>query len=497
MKKTKVINIFKTSLIALCLMGLTGCDKYLDVNPDMRTEIDNVDKLSQLLVSAYPDRNYFTFAETASDNAEDKSAALAGHNDEPFVSLYHWNETLQTGNGTPSEYWDACYKAIAAADQALQSIEENDFDADKARQYKGEALVARAYSAFMLSVFFAEPYEIGGSNNGMGIPYPLEPETSARPQYERGTIKDVYAQIEKDLNEGIPLLMGATFKVPSFHFTEQAAHAFATRFYLFKGDWDMVIQHANQIYSDGNFKNKIRQYTGELYNLSHSEHKVEYTKAEKPWNLLLANTYSVYQRSSGAGNARYSFGENVKNFFTGNTPFGAAFRNRYGVYTAPNYTTNKFNEYFHYTNVQAGIGYPYIMAPIITADEALLNRAEAYIQKHDYVNAIRDLDDFASSRIVGYSKNTHGLTIDKAKAFFEGTDDKQALLNTLLHTKRIAFMQEGIRWMDILRHKIPVVHNHIDTDGTETFTTLEADDNRRVFQIPKDAMDAGITPNSR
>ena len=45
MKKTKVINIFKTSLIALCLMGLTGCDKYLDVNPDMRTEIDNVDKL--------------------------------------------------------------------------------------------------------------------------------------------------------------------------------------------------------------------------------------------------------------------------------------------------------------------------------------------------------------------------------------------------------------------------------------------------------------------
>lgn len=476
--------------------AFTGCDKYLDVNPDMRTEIDDIEKLSQLLVSAYPNRNYYTFAETASDNAEDKSAALAGHNDEPFVSLYHWDETLQTGNGTPSEYWDACYSAIAAANQALKSIEENDYG-ESTDQYRGEALVARAYSASMLSVFFSEAYDKNGANEGLGIPYPLEPETTARPQYERGTVKEVYEQIEKDLTEGIPLLQGATYKVPSYHFTEQAAHAFAGRFYLFKGDWDKVIKHISEIYSDGNFKNKIRQYNGELYNLSYSEHNVEYTKAEKAWNLLLANTYSVYQRSSGAGNARYGFGENVKNLYTGNTVFGAAFRQRNGVYTAPNYTTNKYNEYFHYTNVQAGTGYPYIMAPILTADEALINRAEAYIQNNDFGQAINDLDDFASTRIVGYSKNTQGLTIEKAKTFFEETDDKKALLKAVLHTKRIAFMQEGIRWMDILRHKLTVEHNHIATDGTETFTSLTHDDKRRVFQIPKDAIDAGITPNPR
>lgn len=487
----------KIAIVSLTVMIFgTGCEKYLEESPDMRTEINSIDKLSQLLVTAYPDRHYFTFAETASDNAEDKSAALAGHNDEPFVSIYNWNVVEGTGNGTPTEYWNACYRAIAAANQALKSVKENEFGT-AANQYRGEALVARAYSAFMLVTFFSDAYQINGANSGLGIPYPLEPETTTRPNYERGTVASTYQQIEKDLTDGLVLLRGAKYKVPHYHFTEQAANAFAARFYLFKGDWDKVIQYASAIYQDGNFKSNIRQYTGALYPLSYAEHRVEYTKAEKSWNLLLSNTYSVYQRSSGAGNARYSFGETVKNYYVGTTVFGAAFRNRYGTYTAPNYTTNKFNEYFYYTNVQAGTGFPYIMAPILTADEALLNRAEAYIQKGNYDPAIKDLNDFASTRIVNYNSSTHGLTIAKAKAYFSVTDDKEAMLQALLQTKRIAFMQEGIRWMDILRHKLTVRHNFVATDGTETFRSLEPTDKRRTFQIPLDAINAGITPNPR
>lgn len=490
-------RLIKIGILSLSILFLaSGCEKFLDENPDMRTEIDSKNKLAQLLVTAYPDRNYFTFAETASDNAEDKSAALAGHNDETFVSIYNWNVVEGTGNGTPTEYWNACYRAIAAANQALQSIEENKFDAT-ANQYKGEAMVARAYAEFMLVTFFSEAYEIGGANAGMGVPYPLKPETVTRPKYERGTVASTYTQIEKDLVEGLKLLKGAKYAVPHYHFTEQAANAFAARFYLFKGDWDKVIQYAGEIYLDGNFKNNIRQYTGSLYPLSHAEHRIEYTKAEKTWNLLLATTYSVYQRSSGAGNARYSFGETVKNYYGSVTVFGAPFRNRYGVFTAPNYTTNKFNELFYITNVQSNTGLPYIMAPILTADEVLLNRAEAYIQKGAYELAIKDLNDFASTRVVGYNTATNGLTIAKAKTFFNLQDDKQAMLQALLQTKRIAFMQEGIRWMDILRHKIAVKHNFISTDGTETFKSLEAGDKRRVFQIPRDAIDAGITPNPR
>ncbi|MBL1410711.1 RagB/SusD family nutrient uptake outer membrane protein [Sphingobacterium faecale] len=501
MKLQKIKSIGIVLFIVTILSS--GCEKYLGVDPDMRTEIQNLDKLSQLLVSGYPDRHYFTFAEVASDNAEDKGAQYAGSNNEPYIGLYHWNEVLERGNGTPAEYWFACYRAVATANQALESIANNDFSGQKTlqgsnvNQFKGEALIARAYSIFMLSIFFSEPYEIGGANSGLGIPYPLIPETTVNPSYERGTLADTYAQIEKDLTEGLALLQGINHEVPKFHFTEQAAHAFAARFYLFKGEWDKVIEHATAMYPTSTFRSNVRQYVQKLSPLSYDEYRAAYTSSQNTWNVLLASTYSFEQRYDYNGGARYSFGETVKNIYTGTTSFGAPFLQKFGSWTAPNYTTNKFNETFFYTNIQAGIGVAYIMSPILTADEALLNRAEAYIQNEDFANAIKDLNDFASTRISGYSPSTHGMTAAKAKTYFNVTDDKEALLMVVLEAKRKEFMQEGIRWMDILRHKLTVKHNHIASDGTETFQELPAGDKRRVFQIPQDAINNGIIRNPR
>ncbi|WP_437920681.1 RagB/SusD family nutrient uptake outer membrane protein [Sphingobacterium sp. LRF_L2] len=492
----KRYKIFFYAGLILSVTCFVACEKFLEQEPDMRTDLSTIDNVAKLLVSAYPAQEYLTFAEIASDNAEDKSAALAGHNDEPFVNLYFWEDVQGTANGRPGRYWNATYEAIAAANHALKAIEENDFGSE-ALQYKGEALVARAYAHFMLVTFFSKAYVIGGANDSPGIPYVLEPETVALAKYERGTVASVYEQIEKDLNEGLPLLTGGQWEVPKYHFNSQAANAFAARFYLFKGNWDKVVEHVSAIIPDGNFKDNLRQYNGSLYNLTYAEHRQEYTKAEKPWNLLLTNAYSVFQRSSGAGNARYSFGDKMRTLYNKVTVFGAAFRNRSGTYTAPNYTTNKFNEYFYYTNAAAGIGYPYIMLPLFTVDEALLNRAEAYIRKGQLSSAIKDLDVFASTRIVNYSSTTHALSATKAKAYYGLEDDNEAIMAALLETKRIAFMQEGLRWFDVLRHRIPVSHNHIAIDNTETFTVLDADDNRRMFQLPQDVTVAGIELNPR
>ncbi|WP_315815325.1 RagB/SusD family nutrient uptake outer membrane protein [Paraflavitalea speifideaquila] len=164
---------------------------------------------------------------------------------------------------------------------------------------------------------------------------------------------------------------------------------------------------------------------------------------------------------------------------------------------SPNYSPGKYNEYFYYTNVAQGIGYPYIMMPLLTVDEALVNRAEAYIQKESYTYALSDLNEFGRSRIVGYTPSTHGLTIDKAKTFTGKTDPKEAMLEALLDTKKRAFLQEGIRWMDILRHKLTVKHNHIDANDTETFTELKHGDKRRVFQLPQEVKLSGLPLNPR
>ncbi|HEX6431868.1 MAG TPA: RagB/SusD family nutrient uptake outer membrane protein [Niastella sp.] len=487
-------NIITGSILSLGILLSTSCNKYLEENPDNRAEINTIDEIAGLLVSAYPERNHL-FTETASDNSEDRTT-VGSPEAQPYTDLYFWRDPTGTDNSTPAEYWLACYTAIASANHALEAIEKNNFS-DKVLTYKGEALIARAYSHHMLVTLFAPAYEIGGANAGMGIPYVDKPETVVFQDYDRGTVKGVYERIEQDLTEGLKLLKAGSWEVPRYHFNPQAAHAFAARFYLFKGEWDKVIEHANAILPENNYYENLRQYAGNLSTLSFTEHRLEYTKAERPFNLLLANTYSVYHRSSGAGATRYGFGEQMRSHYNGTTVFGLPFKTVLGVWTAPNYIPVKYNEYFHYTNAAQAIGLPYIMMPLFTVDEALMNRAEAYIQKGDQVNAITDLNVFARSRIVNFNQATNGLTVDKAKTFSGKTDAKQAMLETLLDCKKRAFYLEGIRWMDILRHKITVKHNHRDAFGTETFTELPHGDPRRVFQLPREVELSRLPLNPR
>ncbi len=487
------INIITAFVI---LIALGSCKKYLDKDPDMRAEVNTVDKVAQLVTSAYPKRNYLAMAETYSDNVQDKGVGV-GHLNEPFPDLYFWKDIEADGNNTPTEYWNGLYAGIAAANQALESIEKYNLGT-AANPYKGEALVARAYAHFMLVTFFAKAYQIGAANDAPGIPYVTEPETEVIKMYERGTVATVYQKIQEDLEAGIPLLAGGQWQVPKYHFTAPAAHAFAARFYLFKGEWDKAIAAANRIFPNGDFTGNLRPQATEWRNATLNEYNIMATRADQKYNLLLNETYSVYQRSTASAGSRYGFGtQKFQEVYNGNTVAGAAFYNKGISYGVPHYTVYILREYFHYTNVAAGIGYPYVMTPLFVSDEALINRAEAYVNKGNFTDALKDLNQFASVRIVNYNATTHAVTLDKAKQFFNETDDKEALIKTILQFKQIAFMGEGMRWMDMLRHRIPSVHTHLAADGTETTETLEPDDNRRVFQIPQEATISGIELNPR
>ncbi len=51
--------------------------------------------------------------------------------------------------------------------------------------------------------------------------------------------------------------------------------------------------------------------------------------------------------------------------------------------------------------------------------------------------------------------------------------------------------------MDLLRNHLPVKHNLFDASGIETTVTLEANDPRRLFQIPEQAKLSGVPLNPR
>lgn len=489
------LNILLSLSAGLLLLG--SCKKsYLDVNPDNRTEINSVEKIAQLAGTAYPSYDYLTFTEAASDNSEDKGPGVGDVND--LISTYYtWQDYKSSETNSAGNYWNGCYEAIAAANQTLEDIqtgiEKGYFKEEDVLPYKGEVLVARAYAYHMLAIFFAKAYQADGDNSSPGIPYITEPETVLLAKYTRGTVQSTYDNIEKDLEEGIKLIDDSKYKVPKYHFTKAAAHAFASRFYLFKGDWKKVIEHANATIPSGDFASNLRPIAGRFKDIGFAQFQIDFSKTDVKATLLIASNYSGYQRIYST--PRYGYGAELVKMFSEPNVTGKKVENWILNYSLPNYTTYKWREYFYYAT--ASTGFPYLPVILLTVDETLMNRAEAYAELGDFNQALKDINTFYSVRLKGYNPEKDAVTLDKIRAFYSIDDPHDGIIRTILDAKKAEFLQEGIRWLDLVRRGLTVKKNLYSPTGEESFIELGPDDPRRVFQIPSEAELAGIKLNPR
>ncbi|WP_439555365.1 RagB/SusD family nutrient uptake outer membrane protein [Dyadobacter sp.] len=294
------------SLVLLIIIS-TGCEDFLSTEPDSTRALINTPKqVSQLLTTAYPQGGYVLFAETMSDNVIDKGT---GQDDKVnrFSFLFEEVEATVDDQDSPDQYWAECYRAISVANQALDIISKAENPQEYSAQ-KGEALVARAYAHFMLVNFFSKFYDPAQPNTDPGIPYVTEPERVVLKQYERKTVAYVYEMVEKDLLEGLPLLSDGSYTVPKYHFNRAAANAFASRFYLFRKDYQKVVQYANAAFPGGNIGENLRPWNTTYEGLSPAELYNTYSRANQNANLLLAETSSLYGRYV----ARYRYGMNFR-----------------------------------------------------------------------------------------------------------------------------------------------------------------------------------------
>ncbi|MCW3115147.1 MAG: hypothetical protein JWR18_3543 [Segetibacter sp.] len=482
----------RSLLYTLCLVLLlsTGCNKYLDKEPDNRAKLNSPEKISQLLGTAYPQSNYQAIAETMSDNVTDIGN---GQTDNLIHDLYFYIDTKENQEDSPEKYWFSCYSAIASANLALQTINKQP-NPNVFKNQRGEALVARAYAHFMLVTFFSKVYDVATASSDPGIPYVTEPETEVIKKYDRKTVQYVYEMIEKDLMEGLPLIEDKAYNVIKYHFNRSAANAFAARFYLFKKDYAKVIQFANEAIPGNNLVPSLRGWNSTYQNITDVTELFKiYAKSTEPANLLLVETASVWARNYYT--IRYGVSqEKQSEIFPRPDPItGGNFAyKQYSIYEGTHALIPKIDEYFVKVSVNANIGDAYVMVPLFTAEEVLFNQAEAYVYAGNIAAALANLNAFASTRILNYSAS-NTITETKVRNAFGTNDIRVAMIRAILYYKRAEFIHEGMRWFDILRYKIPVVH---PVRGGQNIT-LAADDPRKVLQLPQSTNLADLAPNPR
>lgn len=479
-------------------------------------EVDNADKITKILTSAYPVNSMVELAELSSDNVRDNGAQYDVYGQNTQES-YLWKDQTTEENDAVKSLWQSHYAAITAANQALEAIERLGNPASLNPQ-KGEALMCRAYAHFCLANIFCMPYDKSKSATELGIPYIKRTINEIDPPDERGTLEETYSNIQQDIEEGLPLIDNQIYSVPKYHFNKNAAHAFAARFYLYTHQWAKAIEHADAVLGS-NPSDKLRDWKAfsEL-DTDWDTRTNAYVSDKASCNLMLQAAVSSWPYVCGPYyiGRRYGCSQSI---MTGEILSGLWSRlyMSNGIWGfEQKYCLPKFNGYFEYTDKTAGIGYLHLVNVAFSADELLTERAEAEIMLSQEDKAVDDInalfkslsgETFTKDQIVSYYKSITPTPVPLGRRgtstirkilhpqgfSLPASDDAEPLIQCVLHIRRVLSVHEGLRWYDIKRWGIEVEH---ERSGQES-DVLTVDDPRRAEQLPQEVIAAGLQANPR
>ena len=494
---------FRLLIKSLFILGvITSCNEYLEEVPDNRVELNSLEKAAQLLTNAYSDAGY-NFTEWMSDNV---SYTFGTQKVPETEEAYSWDEFTGIFQDTPTFFWNNTYEAIAHANEVLAIVDELPGDDARRKAVKGEALLTRAYGHFMLVNLFAKHYDPETARNDPGVPYVEEPERVFIKKYERNSVRDVYQKIERDLLEGLELVDGSFYaNSGKYHFTKNAALAFASRFFLFKAEYGKCVEYSSQLLDEnpGIYVKDLPELLAERVN---TEDFIRlYTSPADESNLLLMRKLTKFHVNVGHWFTNTPDAVNPVSLFQRfrSNPFNAIderFENNLLVRGENGLSATKFEFLFERSSLTSNVGLNYTIVIPFRGEEVLLNRAESNIFLNRLDEALADLQLLADKRYYTQTANGNRAIVEvNMEALRQNygifDNDRFAAFIYVLEERQKEFIHEGLRWFDIKRYGLPVAHV---LEDERTVIELSAEDPRKVLQIPESAIDVGgLEPNER
>ncbi len=209
--------------ILIALILFTSCKKFLATEPNdflvPETYFNTEAQLEAALRGVYDPLGYARMYQDGWWNR------LAGSTDE-FYSNTLTQQRIETNffnaaDGTVRDAWSNCYQAIERANVLLENYTKPTMNESKRLEIKGQALALRAYYYFLLV------------SNWGDVPLKLTSTKVANDgQIARTPVKDVYAQITKDLIEAQAILPKISTMGYNGKISKTAAQAILARVYL-------------------------------------------------------------------------------------------------------------------------------------------------------------------------------------------------------------------------------------------------------------------------
>jgi len=188
-------------LIIFLLTAGSSCKKFLETSPTdvlpTETYYTTEEQLNRGLLGVYDmlgkEQIYGDYMTWPINSSTDESYQAG--NPSTGMRMYVYDP----GNAQVAGYWRAIWQGISRANVLLASVNRRPMDETKRGIVKGEALFLRGYYYFLLAINFGD------------VPLILDPVLSVDSVHiARTPLKEVYAQILKDMTEAESLLQTQT-----------------------------------------------------------------------------------------------------------------------------------------------------------------------------------------------------------------------------------------------------------------------------------------------
>lgn len=150
-------------------------------------------------------------------------------------------EVNSTGD-RPYAWWNMHYKFINNANYIIANIDNAAGDEADRNSIKAQAYALRAYSYFNLIRLYQRTYV--GHESDPGVPLYTEPTNNKTEGKGRGTVEDVYTQINNDLDQAITIFADASPQRHISHIDVYVAHGLKARVALTQEQWGDAATHA-------------------------------------------------------------------------------------------------------------------------------------------------------------------------------------------------------------------------------------------------------------
>lgn len=264
------MKIYKILLLLIFSVVAFSCQKELDTNPTDSTSGDvlfsDVNKANVALNGIYramyvaedwsanwaPEEFGTTaFTLTYDLMGEDMVQAEGGSGWFWYDYIYNVKSDYTHKSGRPYAVWYFYYTIISNANSIIAAKENIAGAPSEINSLIGQAYALRAYSYFNLIRFYQQTYK--GNESAPGVPIYTEPTTNASKGKPRGTVADVYAQIDADIDTAMARL-DPNVAAPRTHISHidyYSANGIKANIALEKNDWATAEEAAKEAMTGG------------------------------------------------------------------------------------------------------------------------------------------------------------------------------------------------------------------------------------------------------